>query len=121
MIQADLDRSERLLSVQYAGRVGAVEMNASLERLKELLKDVEPGLRVLADLSNLESMDASCAPIIGVLMDFLVEKKIASVVRVNPDPQKDIGFALMSHIHYGREVRTTTCDNLKKAQEHLAR
>ena len=120
MFHTDLDRSGQLLSMHYSGHVDAAEMNACLDGVRELLKDVEPGLRVLTDLSGLEVMDAACAPLIGVIMDFFVEKQIASVVRVIPDPQKDIGFALMSHIHYGREVRTTTHTNLADAIQHLA-
>ncbi len=120
MFQTDLDRSGRLFSMHYSGRVDGAEMDACLEQVRDLLADVEPGFRVLTDLSGLEAMDPSCAPVIGAMMDFFVEKQIKSVVRVVPDPQKDIGFALMSHIHYGREVRTTTHTNLAEAMEHLS-
>jgi hypothetical protein len=75
---------------------------------------------LFTDLSGLEFMDAACAPLIGAIMDHLVEKQVASVVRVIPDPQKDIGFDLMSHFHYGREVRTMTFETLADAIHHLA-
>ena len=120
MTQVDFDPSRQLLSVQYSGQVNAGEMEACLERVKHLLKDVEPGFSALTDLSGLETMDASCAPVLGVMMDFLVEKQIDRVVRVVPDPQKDIGFALMSHIHSGREIHTATFESLAEAIQHLA-
>jgi len=41
-------------------RVGA-SVATCLERVKLLLTDVEPGYRVLADISALEEMQASCA------------------------------------------------------------
>src|SRR5687767_12300684 len=99
MFQATLDRSRRLLSIQFSGRVDAPEMNALLERVQGLLREEEPGLRVLTDLSGLESMDPACAPFVGSMMEFLTEKGIAAVLRVVPNPQKDIGFALMSRFH----------------------
>ena len=120
MIQTVLNRSEQLLSVHYSGHVDAAEMEACLHEVSKLLEDVEPGLRVLADLSGLESMDADCAPVLGAIMDLLVVKRIASVVRVVPDPQKDIGFGVISHFHYGREVHIMTVNNLDEAIKHLA-
>jgi hypothetical protein len=120
MFLADLDRSGQWLSLHFSGRVDAIQMDACLERVRKLLEGVEPGLRSFTDLSGLELMDADCAPIIGAIMDHLGEKQVASIVRVVPDPQKDIGFSLMSKFHYDREVRQMTFESLADALHHLA-
>src|SRR5262245_56213 len=119
MFLVDSDRSGRWLSLHYFGRVDAGQMQACFERMKKLLTQVEPGFRLFTDLSGLELMDAACAPVIGEIMDHLVERKIAGVVRVIPDRQKDIGFDLISRFHYGRDVDTMTFENLADAIQHL--
>ncbi len=119
MFQTDLDQSGRWLSIHYSGHVDAAQVDACLERVRQLLDGVQPGLRVLTDLTGLELMDASCAAGVGMIMDLLVEKQVASVFRVIPHPQKDIGLSLMSHFHYGREVRIVTYENLAEALQNL--
>lgn len=119
MFLADLDHSGKWLSLHFSGRVDTRQMKACSARIKELLAEVAPGFRLLTDLSGLELMEAACAPVIGAIMDHLVEKQIAGVIRVIPDPQKDIGFGLLSHFHYGREVRTMTFETLADALQHL--
>jgi hypothetical protein len=42
------------------------------------------------------------------------------VVRVIPDPQKDIGMQIMSLFHYDRRVRIVTCESLAEAMKVLA-
>ena len=59
------------------------------QRIREVLQDVAPGLRVLADFRWLESMDSAAARHIAEMMDALAEKNVASVTRVMPDPHKD--------------------------------
>jgi hypothetical protein len=42
------------------------------------------------------------------------------VVRVIPDPQKDIGLNILSLFHYRRRVRIVTCKTLAEAMKALA-
>jgi len=65
-------------------------------------------------------MDTSCAPEIGAMMDLLAEKQVGTVIRVVPDPRKDIGLNIMSVFHYGPEVRLITCENLAAALQRLS-
>ena len=80
---------------------------------------MRPGFRVLADLTCLESMDPSGAPYIGSVMDLSVTKEVEHVVRVIPDPRKDIGLNIMSYFHYGSKIRVTICENLADAMRQL--
>jgi hypothetical protein len=68
---------------------------------------MRPGFRVLADLTCLESMDPSGAPYIGSVMDLCVTKEVEHVVRVIPDPRRDIGINIMSYFRYGS--KTSRC------------
>ena len=101
--------------MSFAQHVDATQMGLCLTRVTHLLGDMEPGFRLMTDLSSLESMDADCAPDLGVMMDLCSKKGVKVILRVIPDPQKDIGFTILSHLHYGSDVRVTTYDNLADA------
>jgi hypothetical protein len=45
---------------------------------------------------------------------------VETVVRVIPDPHKDIGLNIMSLFHYRRRVRIITCETLAEALRSLA-
>jgi hypothetical protein len=49
------------------------------------------------------------------MMDLCSAKGVAAIFRVIPDPLKDIGFTILSHLHYSPEVIVTTYDNLADA------
>jgi hypothetical protein len=65
-------------------------------------------------------METACAPEIAAIMDLLVEKQVGTVVRVVPDPRKDIGLNILSQFHYGPEVRLITCESLAAALQWLS-
>jgi len=115
MYSVEVDRSQRLLVISAAQHVTADEARKTVEELRVLLKDIAPGFRVLADFRWLQSMDAAAAQHIAAIMDLLSEKNIASVVRVMPDPHKDIGFNILSQFHYGPEIRVETFERLVDA------
>ncbi len=120
MFQAEVNKNGvGLLTVSFAQHVDANEMNCCLTRVRLLLEDLKPGFKLLTNLSGLDSMDVDCAPNLGEMMDLCNRMGIRSVSRVVPDPSKDIGFYLMSSFHYGRDVRTTTHDNLDDAMHNL--
>jgi hypothetical protein len=116
MFVIELDGSRHLLRIAAFSRVTPDDAKDCLERLKALLADVQPGFRLLTDLSSLESMDVSCAPYIGKIMEQCTQKGVRSVVRVMPpEPQRDIGYGILSYFHYGPDVEIITCDNLEEA------
>ena len=120
MYAVELDRSKRLLVISAAQTVTAEEANLAAQRIREVLQDVAPGLRVLADFRWLESMDSAAAPHIAKMMDALAEKEVASVTRVMPDPHKDIGLNILSQFHYGPEIEITTFQTLADALQSIA-
>jgi hypothetical protein len=41
------------------------------------------------------------------------------IIRVIPDPSKDIGFGILSRFHYPNKPRTVICETLSEAAKHL--
>ncbi len=47
-------------------------------------------------------------------------RQVQHVVRVIPDPHKDIGLNIMSYFHSGSKIRVTNCENLADAMPRIA-
>src|SRR6478609_4081314 len=120
MYAVELDRSKRLLVISAAQKVTVAEAKTVAKRIHELLGDIAPGFRVLADFRWLESMDSAAARHIAKIMDALAEKNVASVTRVMPDPHKDIGLNILSQFHYGANVKIETFETLADALQNIA-
>src|SRR6266566_430504 len=120
MYAVELDRSKRLVVIGASQRVTAGQAKLAAQRVRELLQDVAPGFRVLADFRSLDSMDSAAARHIAEIMDALAEKGVASVTRVMPDPHKDIGLNILSQFHYGPEIQIATFQRLADALQSMA-
>jgi hypothetical protein len=94
-------------------------MRRCLGTVRDLADHLKPGFLLLTDLSNLESMDASCAPGLGAIMDLCRARGMLTAVRVIPDPDKDIGFDLISRFHLHPQVKTRTHESLAEAIKSL--
>lgn len=115
MILITANKLKRLLYFRFMQRVTADEFRANAEDVRRLLADFPAGFRLLSDLERLESMDDDCAPEIGRMMDLFKERGIELVVRIVPEPEKDIGLSILSVFHYGRKLRTVTCKDITEA------
>jgi hypothetical protein len=120
MYAVELDRSKRLLVISAAQKVTVEEAKLAAQQIREVLQDVAPGFRVLADFRWLESMDSAAARPVAEIMDALAEKGLASVTRVMPDPRKDIGLNILSQFHYGANVKIATFETLADALQDIA-
>jgi hypothetical protein len=120
MYAVELDLSKRLLVISGVQRVTVEQAKQAVQRVRELLQDVAPGFRVLADYRWLESMDSAAAHHVAEIMDTVAEKGVASVTRVVPDPHKDIGLNILSQFHYGPEIKIATFETLADALQSMA-
>ena len=120
MFHAEVDTSQRVLTMSFAHHVDSTEMKSCLEKVRQMLVDVKPGFRLLTDLTSLDSMDADCSIDIGEMMSLCDAKGISAVLTVVPNPKKDIGFALMEPFHYGKQVLVMTYETLADAIHSLA-
>ena len=115
MYSVESDRSKRLLVISAAGKVSKKEVEAVALRVREMMKEVTPGFRVLTDFRWLDRMEPAAATHLAEIMDALAEKDVAAVVRVIPDPHKDIGLNILSPFHYGPNIKLTTFESLAEA------
>ena len=117
----EVDGAHNLLIIRYHGCVRSSAVERCSREVAKSLTRLKPGFRLLADFTDLEAMDVACAPHLEHIMQLCNEKGVSAVVRVIPDPRRDIGLQIMSYFHYGPEVWITTCRSLEEAQEILAR
>jgi hypothetical protein len=120
MFKAEVDKSKNLLKFVFSKHVTLEEMRHWREELTVLINEVKPGFKLLSDMSGLEAMDPECAHEIEIGMDLCNHAGISKVVRIIPDPRKDIGFSIMSRFHYRRGVKLVTRDTLAEALQALA-
>jgi hypothetical protein len=121
MFVVEADTTKQLLVLSIAGTVSVDESRETVGRVREQLEEMSPGFVTLVDFRWLESMSFAAAPFIAEIMDALVAKGVSAVVRVMPDPHRDIGLNILSPFHYGPEVRLMTFQTLADAIQALAR
>jgi anti-anti-sigma regulatory factor len=116
----EIDQAKNLLVIRYRGRVIAAAVERCAEEVRATLVKMQSGFRLLADFTELESMDVTCVPHIEKIMDLCDEKGVSAVVRIIPDPKRDIGLQIMSYFHYSGDVKIITCKNLHDATKILS-
>ena len=121
MYSVEADKSKRLVIISTVVRVTKEEAKQAAQQVRDILKDFAAGFRVLADFRWLESMDTAAARHVAEIMDALTEKQVALVIRVMPDPHKDIGLNILSQFHYGPEIQITTFETLADALQNLVK
>ena len=119
MYSVESDRLKRLLVISAAGEVTKKEVETVALRVREMMKEVTPGFRVLTDFRWLDWMEPAAAKHIAQIMDAVAEKEVGMVVRVIPDPHKDIGLNILSKFHYGPEIKLATFESLAEALSAL--
>jgi hypothetical protein len=120
MFVIETDTTKQLLVLSIAGTVSVDESRETVSRVREKLEEIPPGFVCLVDFRWLESMAAGSAPFIAQIMDALAAKGVSAVVRVMPDPHRDIGLNILSPFHYGPKVRLMTFQTLADAIQALA-
>jgi hypothetical protein len=120
MFSVEADDINRLIKISWSENVSADEVRRCAEQLGALTADMRPGFRVLTDLTGLESMDHTGSSYIAAIMDLIAAKEVTLIVRVIPDPHKDIGLNILSYFHYGSQVQIVTYQNLTDALQSLS-
>jgi hypothetical protein len=120
MVLVTSNKQQQLLCVSYVQRVVPSELVNTRGDLEALLADLSPGFRFLGDMTHLEYMDPDCATEIGKVMELLDKKEIGLLVRVIPDPSKDIGMKILSIFHFKRQPRVINCESLAEALQKLS-
>jgi anti-anti-sigma regulatory factor len=121
MFTVKLDQSRNALTISYGGRVTPDETRLCADEVRLALTILQPGFRLVVDLTELEAMDVSCSPLIANIMEICNAAGVAEVIRIIPDPSRDIGLQILSFFHYGNDVSIRTCASVAEAMEVLAR
>jgi len=82
MYSIESDRSKRLLVISAAGQVTKKEVETVALQVREMMKEMTPGFRVLTDFRWLDRMEPAATAHLAEIMDALAEKGVATVVRV---------------------------------------
>lgn len=117
--EASIEPERNCARVRFAGAFNAGEMQAAAARVESLLPKLKPGFSVLADFSRVDAMDLDCVPHLTRIMDLCREHGIGLIVRVLPEPTKDIGIKLLAIVHYRGKVKTVTAETLEEAERAL--
>ncbi len=115
MVLVESNKVKRLLHLSFIGHVQTSELHQGHAELAALLAGLPPGFRLLTDLSHLTSMDLACRDGVAHAMELCEKNGIGMVIRVIPEPQKDIGFNILSAFHYKRSTPVCTCQSLEDA------
>ena len=116
-IEADLERN--VLRTYFRGVISGDDMRVHVEQCEALISKMRPEFTVVVDLAELETMELDCVPYLTNLMDRYLAAGVGKVVRVIPDPNKDIGFNLLSLTHYRGRVPILTCETRAEADRAL--
>ncbi|MEI9865570.1 MAG: hypothetical protein WDN00_13685 [Limisphaerales bacterium] len=119
MFLATINKPKRLLHISYIGQVGVPELQQGHNDVVALLTELPAGFKMLVDLDRLEAMDTECIEELGKMMELFDRHGLEQVVRVIPDPTKDIGFNILARFHYRNNPRITICKTMIEAAKLL--
>lgn len=119
-VQVEIDVKQNVLRMRFRGIVRAVDADRDLAGMAQSLSKLAGGFTLVTDLTGLESMELDCVRSITRVMDLCRKASIGQVIRVIPDPDKDIGLNLLSLVHYRGKVPTVTVETRAEAEKKLA-
>jgi hypothetical protein len=114
------ETARNVFHMRFHGQVTAPGLAAVVPVAEQQIAALPPGFSVLTDLSDLESMELECVPSLTKVMDQLRKSRPRLIVRIIPNPDKDIGFNLLSIIHYRGDVQILTCETRAEADRALS-
>jgi hypothetical protein len=119
MIKVNYDAEHNAVIVEFEGNVDAAQARqyyADLE--KALPKGTEP-LKLLVDISSINTMELEARDEIEKGMDLLNAHGLTDIFRASPSPNLDIGFSIMATAHFHKRVRIHTLRSREEAQTSL--
>ncbi|HXV27738.1 MAG TPA: hypothetical protein VD913_02115 [bacterium] len=119
MIKYRYDPKINTLIIEFEGKIDAVQAEQFYPEIQKIVPEDVKDFRLLSDFTNLDEMDFEVRSTIKKTMDFFNQRGVTEIVRVIPDPGKDIGFGIMSLFHYSKNVIIVTLKTRQEAEEHL--
>lgn len=119
MFDVNIDIPKNKFILIYKDYFDSDDAKKLCQKIEQVLPLLKKGITVLTDLSSLKHMDADSRGYLQKAMDLLNEYGVSKLIRIIPDPQRDIGFNIMTIFHYSEHVATITCRSMKEAEKHL--
>jgi len=119
MVLVTSNKRQKLLFLSYIERVDPAQLATARVDLVAALGELPPGIRLLADMSDLEYMDPACTEEMGISMDLLGKHGVDLIVRVIPDSTKDIGLNILTAFHYPQHPRIVSCRKMAEGLRQL--
>ena len=120
MFLATINKSKQLLVMSFIAEVRVEDLAQSHDEVALMIDELNSDFRLLTDLTRLDSMGVECGNEIGRIMELCDQKGVKLVIRVIPDPTKDIGLSILALFHYKHPPRTVTCQSFVEAAKLLS-
>jgi anti-anti-sigma regulatory factor len=119
MFSIRIDKKNNLITVSFKGYFDAQQGVQLCQRLTDAIQKVKKGFSVITDLSSVDFISMDSVVFIGKAMTICNKNGVSRVIRVIPDPSKDIGFNIMSDFHYSKNVKIRICKNHEEARKFI--
>jgi hypothetical protein len=119
MITARYDQESNTVIIEFSGNVNTSQAEPFYQEIQKTVPKHGKGFKVLTDFTSLQGMDLEVRNSVKRVMDFLNEQGVTKILRVIPNPEKDIGFGIMSIFHYSKDVVILNVQSREEAEEHL--
>lgn len=120
-VSVQTDTTRKVVRVHFQGTVLPTQLKTQVRNVQDDVQRLGPGFVLITDLTGLESMDLDCVAHLTRMMDVCLAAGVAKVIRIIPDPTKDIGLNLLSQVHYRGRVPTAIFETQAEADKELAR
>ncbi|MDD5745920.1 MAG: hypothetical protein PHO30_01515 [Candidatus Omnitrophica bacterium] len=119
MFHVEIDVPRNVLLLSFTEIFDCREGEQLCAQLRGKIALLNPGFRVINDLSRLDCMEFEAHRSIDEVMEICNRYGVAKVIRVIARENHDIGFTIMSRFHYSPNVVIHTCYSLEEAEQFL--
>lgn len=120
MLSVNYDRARNLVLIEFKGVVTLIDSDRFFAEVEHILPRCSRGFVLMTDMSELVKIESDVKGAIIRSMDLFNSLGVKNIIRVIPDPAKDIGLGILSIFHYGRDVKIATVQTRAEAEERLA-
>src|SRR5258706_8134602 len=121
MIKTNYDAKRTAAIIEFKGDVDGMQAEKAVADLSKILPKNGDGFVLLADFSEVGTMELAVKAAIEKSMDLMDARSVKEILRVLPDPAMDLGFRLMSSAHYSTHPKIITCRSREEADAYLQR
>lgn len=111
----------KVLRTIFRGVIKPIHVADAVGHVQTEVSKLGAGFVLVTDLSELDSMDLECFREVTRMMDVCFAAGLGKVIRIIPDPQKDIGFQMLALVHYRGKIPSMTCTMRADAEKELSR